>query len=125
MAALSCFLCSLSHAISLGVVDTPQGFRIHSILLGALDSRRFIARELQGLQGLSISQSHRPDALRGLGIQGIFWDQEVTGIHIPGRTPLQGWGATFLLGGLGAGGYSVHKVPALWLAGCCCIQAWL
>jgi hypothetical protein len=122
LSSLSFILWSLTGAVCLGSVDAPQGFRIRSVLVRALDSRRLIARELEGIQSLTISQSHWPDPLRGLGIRGIFRVQEVNGIHIPGGAPLQGWRTIFLLGGLGAGGYSIHKVPALRLVSCCGIQ---
>lgn len=76
--------------------------------------------EAEGLQSLGVSQHHRPALCRGLGALGVLRGQEITGVHVPGRAPLQGprnpllWRVS---GGLWAGGGSVRKVPAPGLLG--------
>lgn len=78
--------------------------------------RGLVSREHERLQGLSASQHHWPGALRRLRALGVLCGQDIAGISVPGRTPLQGPRPALLCwvcGGLRTGGTGVRETLGL------------
>lgn len=96
MAAVgSCILRALICAAGLGLVGTQCGRGLLSVW-PQIHGFGGLVTEVEWLQDLSVSQYHWPSPCRGLGALGVLHGQEITGICVPGRAPLQGPRATRL-----------------------------
>lgn len=95
MAVGSCVLQALICTAGLSLAGTQCGQGLLSVW-AQIHGFGGLVTEVEGLQGLSVSQYHWPTPCRGLGALGVLRGQEIAGICVPGRTPLQGPRATRL-----------------------------